>query len=236
MSPEQANAIACKCDHRADIYSMAAVLWEALAGRALWDGADGFEILSNMTRREAPPLERHSAEVDAVLRRGLAMKPDDRYDSVNEMHQALVAAIAAPSRSPQPRVPSLPPPLLLDATPAPVDPIARTEVPVTVVPRRPQGLAVDVGTLVACLLMLLLVAIGPEPRTATAEAAKPTAPPRTTESAPPARPVPAAAPAPRRVASPRRASPAPAAARPVQPRRPPLLPRRTDLLVGAGEL
>jgi serine/threonine-protein kinase len=239
MSPEQANVIAATCDHRADIYSMAAVLWEALAGRPLWDGADGFEILSNMTKREAPPLERHSAEVDAVLRRGLAMKPEDRYDSVNEMHQALVAAIAVPSLSlsPPPRVPTLPPPLLLEAAPAPVDPIARTEVPVTVAPRRPQGLAVDVGTLVACLLLLLLVAVGPEPRTPTAEAAKPAAPPRTTETVPlAAAPVPAAAPAPTRVASPRRSGRAPAAARPAPARRPPLPPRRTELLVGAGEL
>ncbi len=259
MSPEQANAIACKCDHRADIYSMAAVLWEALAGRALWDGADGFEILSNMTKREAPPLERHSVEVDAVLRRGLAMNPADRYENVVEMHQALVGAFATrpgtarplaelPAAPEEPGLLPPPPAALHDA---PVDPVGRTEVPI-VLPslvdafssmcrvRRPQGLAVDLGTLIACLLLWLIVAGAPQPATATAEAATPPpvardavppsvapAPPARTVVAPPRRPIAAQAVRPARVrrVPAARAVPPPSAPPPVR-----------DLLVGGGEL
>lgn len=90
-------------DHRADVYSLAVVLFECLAGRKPFDGED-MAVLTAQVLRDPPPLPSHlPAGLQAVVARGLAKNPDERWQSAGEMgaaaQAALVAVRAAPPRT-----------------------------------------------------------------------------------------------------------------------------------------
>ncbi|MCP3169522.1 serine/threonine protein kinase [Myxococcus qinghaiensis] len=91
MSPEQVRAEAL--DHRSDIYSCAVVLWEMLAGRSLIPHGTVGEMMAAMSQPTIPPLTGLrgdlDATLDAVVRRALAIKPDDRYSRADELARAL---------------------------------------------------------------------------------------------------------------------------------------------------
>jgi len=76
-------------DPRADVYSAGVVLWEALAGRRLWNEKSAARALARQ-REETPPavtLDRESPFhrlVDVALR-ALAFEPSARYGSIAEM-------------------------------------------------------------------------------------------------------------------------------------------------------
>jgi hypothetical protein len=79
MAPEQlAGALA---DHRSDQYAFCVTLWEALHGLRPDPGGD-----PSRGRRAVP------RSVDRVVRRGLAMRPEDRWPSMD----ALLAALRRP--------------------------------------------------------------------------------------------------------------------------------------------
>ncbi|MFY2556871.1 serine/threonine protein kinase [Corallococcus terminator] len=91
MSPEQVRAEAL--DHRSDIYSCAVVLWEMLAGRSLIPHGTVGEMMAAMSQPTIPPLTGLrgdlDATLDAVVRRALATKPDERYSRSDELARAL---------------------------------------------------------------------------------------------------------------------------------------------------
>jgi len=80
MSPEQIQER--ELDERSDLYSLAAVAWEALTGKRLIRSTELFDIFSEIVRTEAPPLSSQVAgippEVDAVFSRALDKEPDRR--------------------------------------------------------------------------------------------------------------------------------------------------------------
>lgn len=94
VAPEQASAEAI--DARADQYSLAALTYLMLAGRAPFAHAD---LKAAAEPGAVPPLssrERPFAdEVDAVVRRALSRDPEDRYPSVTDFATALGSAMAA---------------------------------------------------------------------------------------------------------------------------------------------
>ncbi|MFY1827276.1 protein kinase domain-containing protein [Myxococcus fulvus] len=91
MSPEQVRAEAL--DHRSDIYSCGVVLWEMLAGRSLIPHGTVGEMMAAMSHPTVPPLTGLRGDVDealdAVVRRALATKPDERYSRSDELARAL---------------------------------------------------------------------------------------------------------------------------------------------------
>jgi hypothetical protein len=93
MSPEQARGD--DPDARSDLYSLAAVLYEALAGRPYLDlsGRPEFEA-RRIIQEEAPLLPARGIlpEVEGVLARALAKEPRKRYGSAAAMRRALDAA------------------------------------------------------------------------------------------------------------------------------------------------
>ena len=93
MSPEQARGEKALIDERSDIYSMGAVLYEALCGRPAYEGENVYEILTRIATSQPPPLPGFAKEVDAVLQRAMARDPKDRYASAVELHRALVYAL-----------------------------------------------------------------------------------------------------------------------------------------------
>ena len=86
MAPEQIRG---KVDRRADIFAAAVVLWEALTGRRLHDGAKDVEIVTRVVKGDFKnPSEVRSdlpANLDAIVMQGLAIDVASRYQTAREM-------------------------------------------------------------------------------------------------------------------------------------------------------
>ncbi len=94
MSPEQASAER-DLDGRSDIYSLACVLFEMLAGKPPFSGSGARATMARHAI-EAPPLIRSlrptvTAAVENALQRALAKTPADRFATMAEFCDALVA-------------------------------------------------------------------------------------------------------------------------------------------------
>jgi tetratricopeptide (TPR) repeat protein len=89
MSPEQALARHGLVDHRTDIYSLGATLYELLTGRPAAEGRDRQEILSRVADDGPPPprlLNRAvPAELETIVLKALEKDPQDRYATAQEL-------------------------------------------------------------------------------------------------------------------------------------------------------
>ena len=100
MSPEQTMGERT-LDARSDIYALACVTYEMLAGEAPFTGPNAQTIIAR-TLTEAPrPLHVSRAAVsealDAVVQRGLAKVPADRWATADGFGEALGAALGVPT-------------------------------------------------------------------------------------------------------------------------------------------
>jgi eukaryotic-like serine/threonine-protein kinase len=97
MSPEQVLA-AGPIDARSDQYSLACIVFEAIAGRPPFRAATSFATLTEHVNAPVPALTSPAGPVPAalaeVVRRALAKTPADRFASVGEFAAALNAALA----------------------------------------------------------------------------------------------------------------------------------------------
>jgi serine/threonine-protein kinase len=95
MSPEQA-AGERDTDARSDIYSLACVLYEALAGIAAFVGPTQASVVAQRLTRVPPGVRVYRATVpeglERVLERALALSPVDRFQSAAEFAAALETA------------------------------------------------------------------------------------------------------------------------------------------------
>jgi eukaryotic-like serine/threonine-protein kinase len=84
MSPEQADGAISDIDHKSDIWSLGAVLYELLTGKPPFDGITPYEIIGKvMTEEVVFPLEKQDeipAELKAVTLKALSRPKADRYD------------------------------------------------------------------------------------------------------------------------------------------------------------
>jgi hypothetical protein len=107
MSPEQVTAQGF--DGRSDVYSLACVLYEMIAGTRLFDGSTAREVLIQRTRRPSITRLRPSIPefVDALLTRALSTLPDDRFPDargfVSAIEDALQRLTETPERISAPR-------------------------------------------------------------------------------------------------------------------------------------
>ena len=99
MAPEQAMGAAL--DGRADQYALAVIAFELLAGRVPFSAESPLAVLHQHVSTPPPPLSTvlpgTAASVDAVLSRGLAKKPEDRFASCSAFVAALGAALGVPA-------------------------------------------------------------------------------------------------------------------------------------------
>ena len=93
MAPEQ--AIAAVVDHRADLYSIAVLLYRVVTGRPAFSGPSVPAIMHRVATT-MPPKPSVLAEIgedfDVVFAIGMAKNPSDRFESGEEMSQAFAAA------------------------------------------------------------------------------------------------------------------------------------------------
>jgi eukaryotic-like serine/threonine-protein kinase len=94
MSPEQLNGL--EVDRRSDIFAAGIVLWEALAGRRLFAGADTGEILGKVLNSEIPTPHSIAPEipetVSAVVMKALERNAVVRFQTAREFAVALEQA------------------------------------------------------------------------------------------------------------------------------------------------
>ncbi len=90
MAPEQAQGLA-SLDHRADVWSLAAICYEALTGKVPFEGTNGPAILlAIITKPHRPPSEVGKAcgvprTLDAVMDDALAKDPAERIPTVGAL-------------------------------------------------------------------------------------------------------------------------------------------------------
>jgi serine/threonine-protein kinase len=103
MSPEQASGDP-DLDARSDVYSLACVLYELLAGEPPYTGPTVQAVIAKRFTEPAPSIRRMRsavpASVERALSRGLARMPADRFASAGELARALGTSDAEPSRPP----------------------------------------------------------------------------------------------------------------------------------------
>jgi eukaryotic-like serine/threonine-protein kinase len=96
MSPEQCRGAAI--DHRADVYSFGALIYELLTGTPPFDGATVVDLLHKHMYDDPPSVTVQPglpAMLDGPLRRMLAKKPKHRPDSAGQALAELIAAANA---------------------------------------------------------------------------------------------------------------------------------------------
>jgi serine/threonine-protein kinase len=99
-------------DHRCDIYALGVILYEMLTGAPPFSGTNYFQLLwahgneppQSMNKRN--PNVYIPAAIDEVVLRALAKKREDRFDSMQELSDALAAAAPEIPRTSLPSYPS----------------------------------------------------------------------------------------------------------------------------------
>jgi serine/threonine protein kinase len=93
MSPEQALAKRVPVDHRTDVYSLGATLYELFTLQPALTGSDRAELLHNIAfeepispRRLNPALPR---DAETILLKALAKAPDERYATAQDLAEDL---------------------------------------------------------------------------------------------------------------------------------------------------
>jgi eukaryotic-like serine/threonine-protein kinase len=107
IAPER--ALGGACDHRADLFSLAAALFEAATGQRLFRGQDDVQTLRNVLSGKVPdPRELRDGfpdELARILLKALSTHPDARHPTALALADELDAFVAASGlEPPQPRL------------------------------------------------------------------------------------------------------------------------------------
>ncbi len=96
MSPEQA-AGEDELDGRSDVFSLACVLYEMIAGKPAFNGPHALAIIARRFRGPAPTLSAEcrwvSGGLSLAVAKALSIDPDDRYPSAASFAAALIRAL-----------------------------------------------------------------------------------------------------------------------------------------------
>jgi serine/threonine protein kinase/WD40 repeat protein len=93
MSPEQALGKRVAFDHRTDIYSLGATLYELLTLEPVFAGQDREELLRQIAFEEPKPPRRIApeipAELETIVLKAVAKNPEERYASAKDLSEDL---------------------------------------------------------------------------------------------------------------------------------------------------
>lgn len=126
MSPEQASGGAV--DGRSDLHSVGTLLHATITGRKPFDGLAVGQILPRLIAGDIAPVETFKPDVDSklsrVIERAMAPNPNDRYQSAEELRDAL-APFEGVARPVEKTVASIPPGAASQPPPSQSQPPAR---------------------------------------------------------------------------------------------------------------
>lgn len=110
MSPEQAKGE--RADTRADVYALGCTLFYLLAGRAPFQGTQGIHLCYAHVHEPVPEVPAPPA-LGAIVRKCLAKRAEDRYQTPGELATALraldaplVPTVVRPAPAPRPEPPA----------------------------------------------------------------------------------------------------------------------------------
>lgn len=87
-----------KFDHRSDMYSLGAVMYQALAGSLPFEGASAFELMRKIVDQRPPDLRKENASlpptVVTLVNRMMAKEPGERFSTYAALVEALEAELA----------------------------------------------------------------------------------------------------------------------------------------------
>jgi serine/threonine protein kinase len=93
MSPEQALAQRVPVDHRTDVYSLGATLYELLTLEPAFAGQDRQELLRQIAFEDPRPPRRLNRavplELETIVLKAMAKNPDERYATAQELAEDL---------------------------------------------------------------------------------------------------------------------------------------------------
>ncbi len=121
MSPEQ--ALGRQIDHRADLYATGCLVYECLVGQLPFLADNDFKVIEKHVRAEPPdPCEKRTdlpAALGGFIRKALAKKADDRFQSAADLYAALEAALLPAPPAPELTEQTQPLPDLISIEPSP---------------------------------------------------------------------------------------------------------------------
>ncbi len=105
MAPEMLKR---RGDQFSDVYSLGIILFEMLTGEVPFRGDTEWEVLKQHETADVSFPDDFPADLEGPIRRALHKEPEERFESVNAMRQAVLAA-APTTRSAPPRPAKQPP-------------------------------------------------------------------------------------------------------------------------------
>ncbi len=101
MSPEQLRRH--QIDHRSDIFSVGAVLYEMTTGRRPFAAKNEVDLLRSLIEADFPPPERDRPDcpeaLSRIIRRALAREPANRYQAMRILRRDLLQLVPAGDRT-----------------------------------------------------------------------------------------------------------------------------------------
>ena len=86
MSPEQARGLSV--DGRTDIFSLATVIYETIAGHAPFEGDTDSDVVAEILKTDPPPLSQATPgvppELTRIITRAMCKNRDERYESASQ--------------------------------------------------------------------------------------------------------------------------------------------------------
>jgi hypothetical protein len=94
MAPEQVRGNAAS--PRSDIFSLGTIIYELLSGKRAFEGASSVETMHMIVKVEPPPLDNVPTDLERAIRRCIAKRPEDRFQTVDELAADLERCRDAP--------------------------------------------------------------------------------------------------------------------------------------------